>query len=294
MWKITRWCTCVTVTLGLLTVQAEAQHSKVTVIYDAFGPESSLKLDWGFSALLEYKGKRILFDTGNNAKAFEHNVRELRLDLANLDAVILSHRHSDHTGGLSYLLRVNPEVRVYTPQDPGVVIERAPLAFFKREPGLPPQMSYYRGKEPKGETGTPWPDARFTVVTKTTEIFPDFILLNTVSEKPGTREMPELSLAVRTPEGLAVIVGCSHPGVEKILEQASQIDRNIYTVTGGFHLVTAPQSEVERVASILSDTLKLKRIAPGHCTSELGFRVLMERFGDRFDQAGAGASIRLP
>ena len=69
------------------TAQSAAQ---ITILYDAFGPESALKLDWGFAALLEYQGKRILFDTGNNAKVFEHNVQELKVDLKNLDAVVIS------------------------------------------------------------------------------------------------------------------------------------------------------------------------------------------------------------
>ncbi|MGE3702668.1 MAG: MBL fold metallo-hydrolase [Hyphomicrobiaceae bacterium] len=277
------------------TVDAYAQTpSQITVLYDAFGPPSALKLDWGFAALIEYQGKRVLFDTGNNGKIFEHNVQQLQVDLKQLDAVIISHRHSDHTGGLNHLLKINPGVKIFTPREPAVVIPKAPLAFFKREPGLPPTMSYYRGAEPEGATGTPWPDAQFVIVADTTEIFPGFYLLNTVSEKPGTREMNELSLAIRTPQGLAVVVGCSHPGVEKILEQVAKIDPNIYTVTGGFHLVVTPQPEIERVASLLDETLKLKRIAPGHCTSELGFKVLMSRFKDRFDQAGAGSAIKLP
>jgi hypothetical protein len=115
-----------------------------------------LSLDWGFAALLEYQGKRILFDTGNNAKIFEHNVQELKVDRKKLDAVVISHRHSDHTGGHMHLLKVNPDVKIYVPQEPAVVIGKAPLAFFKREPGLTPRMSYYQGREPQGATGTPW------------------------------------------------------------------------------------------------------------------------------------------
>lgn len=276
------------------TMAAAQSPAQITVLYDAFGPESRLKLDWGFAALIEYQGRRILFDTGNNAKIFEQNVAELKIDLSRLDAVVISHRHSDHTGGLTHLLKVNPGVKIYVPREPAVVIPHAPLVFFKREPGLPPTMTYYRGREPDGATGTPWPGANFVVVADMQEIFPGFTLINTISEKPGTREMQELSLAIRTPQGLAVVVGCSHPGVEKILERAAKIDSNIYTVTGGFHLVVTPLQEVQRVASILDEKLKLKRVAPGHCTSELGFKVLMSRFGDRFDQAGAGSVIRLP
>ena len=106
--------------------------------------------------------------------------------------------------------------------------------------------------------------------------------------------MNEVSLAIRTPKGLAVVVGCSHPGVEKILENAAKIDPRLYTVTGGFHLVLTPQDEVQRVADILHDTLKIERVAPGHCTSELGFSVLMDRFKERFDRAGLGTVIPLP
>jgi 7,8-dihydropterin-6-yl-methyl-4-(beta-D-ribofuranosyl)aminobenzene 5'-phosphate synthase len=65
-------------------------------------------MDWGFAALIEYAGKRILFDTGNNAKTFEHNVNELGVDLKRLDAVVISHRHGDHTSGLNHLLQVTP------------------------------------------------------------------------------------------------------------------------------------------------------------------------------------------
>src|SRR5262245_55201596 len=82
---------------------SQAQTEKrITILYDAFGPPSNLKLDWGFAALVEYGGKRILFDTGNNARIFEHNVKELGVDLKQLDAVIISHRHGDHTSGLNY------------------------------------------------------------------------------------------------------------------------------------------------------------------------------------------------
>jgi 7,8-dihydropterin-6-yl-methyl-4-(beta-D-ribofuranosyl)aminobenzene 5'-phosphate synthase len=106
--------------------------------------------------------------------------------------------------------------------------------------------------------------------------------------------MNELSLAVRTPKGLAVVVGCSHPGVEKILEGATKIDSRLYTVIGGFHLVLTPREEIERVATVLHDSLKIERVAPGHCTSELGFAVFLDRFKERFDRAGLGTVISLP
>jgi 7,8-dihydropterin-6-yl-methyl-4-(beta-D-ribofuranosyl)aminobenzene 5'-phosphate synthase len=156
-------------------------------------------------------------------------------------------------------------------------------------------LRYFEGKPPEQlVSGTPWEKGNFEIVEKTTEIFPDFYVLTTRSEKPGTIGMNEVSLAIRTPQGLAVVVGCSHPGVEKVLAEAAKIDPRIYTVAGGFHLVLAPQDEVRRTAEVLFNDLEVERVAPGHCTSELGFAVFLDRFKDRFDRAGLGAVISLP
>jgi 7,8-dihydropterin-6-yl-methyl-4-(beta-D-ribofuranosyl)aminobenzene 5'-phosphate synthase len=85
-----------------------ASPNRVTILYDAFGGRAGLTRDWGFAALVEYNGKRILFDTGNNADVFANNVRTLGIDLRTIDFVVISHRHGDHTAGLNYLLTVDP------------------------------------------------------------------------------------------------------------------------------------------------------------------------------------------
>ena len=78
--------------------------NRITILYDSFGKAPAVTLDWGFAALIEYGGKRILFDTGNNASIFEHNVKAMGVDLRKLDFVVISHRHADHTSGIPYLL----------------------------------------------------------------------------------------------------------------------------------------------------------------------------------------------
>jgi 7,8-dihydropterin-6-yl-methyl-4-(beta-D-ribofuranosyl)aminobenzene 5'-phosphate synthase len=284
---------CVLV-ISALPVEAQ-QPARVTILYDAFGPPSDLEKDWGFAALIEYDGRRILFDTGNDAVIFARNVGRLGVDLARLDAAVISHRHGDHTTGLEVLIAANPTVPIYAPQEGAFFRGSAPNEFLARDASIPVNMRYFDGKDP-GEvrSGTPWRGGNFQIVTRTTEILPGFFVLTTRSDKPGTREMNELSLAIRTPQGLVVVVGCSHPGVETILDAAAQIDGQLYTAIGGFHLVMAPREEIERVAGVLHDTLKLRRVAPGHCTSEPGFAVFMRKFGDRFDQAGVGATLPLP
>jgi len=69
--------------------------NRVTILYDAFGKSPEFTKDWGFSALVEYEGKRILFDTGNNAQIFERNIKSLKVDLRKLDFVVISHRHAE-------------------------------------------------------------------------------------------------------------------------------------------------------------------------------------------------------
>jgi 7,8-dihydropterin-6-yl-methyl-4-(beta-D-ribofuranosyl)aminobenzene 5'-phosphate synthase len=73
---------------------------RVTILYDAFGDSKELTKDWGFSALVEHDGKRILFDSGNNAEIFERNVKALGVDLTKIDFAVISHRHSDHATGI--------------------------------------------------------------------------------------------------------------------------------------------------------------------------------------------------
>ncbi len=85
--------------------------NRVTILYDAFGKSPRMKKDWGYSALIEHGGKRILFDTGNNPEIFAQNVKAAGVDLQQLDFVVISHRHLDHTAGLNHLLSVNPTGR---------------------------------------------------------------------------------------------------------------------------------------------------------------------------------------
>src|SRR6267378_2532910 len=99
--------------LLLAGMAAAETPNRVTILYDAFGKSSSLTMDFGFAALVEYGGRRILFDTGNNAKIFEHNVKALGVGLRKIDFVVISHRHSDHTSGITYLLTLNPKVKIY-------------------------------------------------------------------------------------------------------------------------------------------------------------------------------------
>jgi 7,8-dihydropterin-6-yl-methyl-4-(beta-D-ribofuranosyl)aminobenzene 5'-phosphate synthase len=272
---------------------ALAAPNQITILYDAFGKDVAMTKDWGFSALVEIAGKRILFDTGNNADVFAANVKAKGVDLTKLDFVVLSHRHSDHMAGLSYVLSVNPTVKIYAPKEGfGIFGSSLPSSFYRKDESLPPEMRYYGGQPPEiMKFGAAWGAAHFELIDQTTEIAPGVSLIALVSDAPGTREVKELSLAVNTPDGMVLVVGCSHPGIERIVEAAAAINSKIHLIAGGFHLVVAPDDVIARVTTSLKDKFKVENIAPGHCTGEPMFAALRRAFDDRYIYAGVGTSI---
>jgi 7,8-dihydropterin-6-yl-methyl-4-(beta-D-ribofuranosyl)aminobenzene 5'-phosphate synthase len=293
-----RLCICFAATPVLLlnlTQNPDRSVNRVTILVDAFGKPSALKMDWGFSAFVEYGGKRVLFDTGNNAEIFAHNVKALGIDLTRLDFVVISHRHGDHTSGLHHLLKINPGVKIYAPNDEHFG-GPTPVSFYRRgAPSLPAHMRYFGGSPPENVPhGSAWKDAKITQVNKLTEAAPNIRLIPTISQVPGTMELPELSLSIQTPKGQIILAGCSHPGIEKILGSVSGVDARFRLIFGGFHLVTAPEAEIERVAVALRDRWKVEGVAPGHCTGEPTFATLQRVFDGKYHYAGLGAAIELP
>lgn len=270
-------------------------NAQITVLYDAFGKASTMQKDWGYAALIEYGGQRILFDTGNNPDILAQNAKAKGIDLSRLDFVVMSHRHGDHMGGMDYLLSVNPDVKIYAPREGfGVYGADLPSTFYRKDASLPPEQRYYDGRPPAVmRFGAAWPDTNFELIDKTVQIAPGIHLIALVSDKPGTLELRELSLAIDTPDGMVIVVGCSHPGIDKIVAAAAAINSRIHFMAGGFHLLVSNAQEIETIVATLRDTFKVAFVAPGHCTGEPTFTALKETFGDRYLYAGLGTTFAL-
>ncbi len=278
-----------------LAVPVRAQN-RVTILNDAFGDRPQLEQDWGYSALIEFEGKRILFDSGDNIEVFRKNVEALHVDLTHLDLVILTHAHGDHTSGLRYVLSKNPTVRIYVPDDPfftGTVLPAAFLATDAR-PELPAKMRYFGGgarPEPKGWVA--WTDTNMSAVSGPITIAPHIHLVALVSEKPAFKGLREISLVLDTPAGPVVFVGCSHPGIEQILASATAADpdKPIAMLVGGLHLLQDSPEQVETTLDVLQNKYHVRTMAIGHCSGELAFLRVQQRWSARSLYAGLGETI---
>jgi len=168
-----------------------SSQNSILNLYDAFGYQKrGTILDWGFSALVRYNGKTILFDTGNNADGFEHNVKALGVDLQQVDMVVLSHRHNDHISGFDYVLKVKPAVKVYMPADDVLgAPKRYTFSHDTRESlaGLPPEQLYFGGTVNSVEykPGERFRGANSEFIEKSREIAPGVYLIVTRSAMVG-------------------------------------------------------------------------------------------------------------
>src|SRR5256714_7698317 len=156
-------------TAAIGTAAAAGPENRITILYDAFGKDASMRKDWGFSALVEIAGKRILFDTGDNSDIFAANVKAKNVDLTNLDFVVLSHRHGDHMAGLTHVLSVNPKVKIYAPKEGfGIFGSSLPSSFYRKGEALPPGMRYLDGKPPEiMHFGSALPGGHFELIDQT-------------------------------------------------------------------------------------------------------------------------------
>lgn len=289
----------------------------ITNLYDAFGAErKGLKQDFGFSCIIHYHGKTILFDAGTDARIFAANLKTLKIDLRTIDVAVVSHGHYDHIGGFDALVKVNPKVKIYLPNDFFSLGAPIKFPFRETEPdvakSLPKDEQYFRG-ERVVEGMVTVPTGRFwrsnvEYLTAPKEVLPGLTLIPTTSKLMGTFikyppfgeehpqfiGMPELSASFATDRGEILISGCSHSTIETIVQEARKLRQGkIYLVLGGFHLIPYTRAEIEGIARRLHDDYGVESVAPAHCTGHLGFSVFHQVFGDRYRVFGLGQTLKL-
>jgi 7,8-dihydropterin-6-yl-methyl-4-(beta-D-ribofuranosyl)aminobenzene 5'-phosphate synthase len=232
----------------------------LTVVYDNNQYDQRLRTDWGFSCLIQRGDVVLLFDTGGNGGILLSNMSQLGLDGVEIDHVVLSHVHGDHTGGLSALLARGIQPVVWVPRSfPAALKERLRSTTEIREVSSP--VTVAEGIHSTGELGS---------------------------------AMIEQSLVLESDRGLVVITGCAHPGIVEIVARVKELyPGELYLVLGGFHLGGKSHAEVEQIASQLKE-LGVQKLAPCHCTGADPTRWLAEEWGADFQSCGVGRVIEVP
>jgi 7,8-dihydropterin-6-yl-methyl-4-(beta-D-ribofuranosyl)aminobenzene 5'-phosphate synthase len=201
----------------------------ITILFDNEAPPQ-FKSDWGFSCLIETEKNCLLFDTGASGQILLENMKRLNVDPQELQAVMLSHNHWDHTGGLNELLKFNPKLTIFKP----------------------------------GYTNKP------------EEIYKGLITTGTLGNKYSIQEQ---ALICNSKDGITLITGCSHPGLENFINVAKKFGK-IHAVLGGFHNF----DKLEALSNI-------PIILPCHCTSRK--QDIQKLYPDAYRQGGVGKKLRL-
>ncbi len=232
---------------------------RLTILYDTVAGDSRLRTDFGFAALVEYGSHTLLFDTGSSGSILVDNMQQLNVDPRSVEAVIISHEHSDHTGGLQALLDTGAQPTVY-----------APSAFSK------PFKQQVSSR------------TRLVEVTDAVEIVPGVHTTRPIGSSPV-----EQALVIETYDGAMIITGCAHPGVTEMVRQGQAIvGGKIAYLVGGFHL-----SGIERGAlpSIISAVRQLgvEKVLPAHCTGYNAIALFRTEYGENFIEGGVGHTITI-
>ena len=221
---------------------------KLTIINDNVGREG-LRNDWGWSILLESEKWKILFDADTDPSIIEYNTEKMGINLRELSWGVLSHYHGDHYGGFEYVGRVAKGLKLYVP--PG------DSTFLKRW-----------GLEP--------------VENKGGKIDEDVWLSDILGIS-----IKEHALGVKVDNtGIVVIVGCSHPGADKLAKRLKDMTGgDVYLVIGGYH--SPPMRVIDNLAKFS------KFISPAHCSGDEAKRYAREKYPSKYIDVRTGSVMEI-
>jgi 7,8-dihydropterin-6-yl-methyl-4-(beta-D-ribofuranosyl)aminobenzene 5'-phosphate synthase len=235
------------------TSNPSAGAIEVTVLYDNYALTEGLRTDWGFACMIKGTEKNILFDTGANGPLLLENMDKLQVSAQDASLLVISHDHADHTYGLSSFLGRNSNVLAYLPS--------AALVQAVQSQGAKAQVS----------------SGPVQICEKVH-----------LTEPMSGAGVFEQSLVLDTNRGLVVLTGCAHPGIVPIITRAKQmLNKEVYLVMGGFHLLDLSDSQVQGVIQQFRQ-LGVRKVGASHCTGDRAIALFRQAYGEDFVPLGVG------
>lgn len=208
----------------------------------------------------------MLFDTADSADSLFGNMSRLMVSVKDIESVVISHDHWDHTGGLWEILKSKKGLKVYALRSFGEDFKTAV-------------------KELGG---------KLAYVARPKEIADGVFLVGGTGFEYKGEPMAEQALVIKGEKGVSVITGCAHPGIVKVVEliRKKMKVKKIYMAFGGFHLDGLKREEIDDVILSLKE-LKVKKVGPAHCTGEKARRIFRGKYYENFIPVKAGQIIQL-
>ena len=236
-------------------LQLQPTSGSLTVLFDNYLYESDCQTEWGYGCLVETPEMTVLFDTGGDPAVLAYNIETLGVDVQEIDCIVLSHEHWDHIGGLEVILGQKQNIPVYVPGD------------FPHH-----VMSSIRSMG--GEC---------VELGNATKITDSIAVTDTLNGPPV-----EHSLIIKTSDGIILVTGCSHPGVQNLARNAYELTEDtIQLVIGGYHLGSATNYMLDRTCDVL-DEIGVECVSATHCTGDDSIQYFRDRYGENFIESGVG------
>ena len=230
---------------------------KITIVYDNYVYSEGLLPGWGFAALIEKDDERILFDTGADRMILDRNLQALNIDPAGFTKLVISHDHCDHTGAISYIWFFAKDIKTYIVASATQVFEKA-IQKDAEIVKVDKPLKIAEGIHSTGELGS---------------------------------AIKEQSLVLETSEGLVVLTGCAHPGINETIEFVrKEFSSEIYAVFGGFHLLDKSQDELRKISNHLKD-FGLKQIGCSHCSGDSAREIFKKELNEKYIEIGVGRTL---